>query len=313
MSILNELFSGSSSELRLFVEADHHAESASATEIDRQLPFLRPLCQQLEQVTGWQVGFAEARSSFLRRNDPADPSDTVFGSLQVEDMSSLGAAALRPAPRKETDQLVQTLDRMIRLIQDDRAALTHATTDLAPCVDLPFDRWRLEGMCGIAGGGLATWGIDHRERVHFLSARVGGECPLRAARSLSEIRAAFEVALNLGADANRIQQEIASLAERRGVGPTFQFALLTLDPVVGELTPRWFGKNRGCGMYDVPTDRWTRIEPEFLTNQQWCLVSPVEWEPADRTPDFESPSDDAWLAGIRREWSGHPWLAVTCR
>lgn len=313
MSILNELYGSASNELRLFVQSDNPSEGDSAAEVDRQLPFLEPLCRQFERVTGWQIGFAESRASFLRRNDPTDPSDTVFGHLQVEDLSSSGAAALRPAPRKETDQLVQTLDRMIRVIQDDRNALAHATTELAPCVGLPYERWRLEGTCGIAGGGLVTWAIDPREQVHFLSASVGGDCPLRAARVLAEIRVAFNVAVNLGACTDRIQREIVAIAEDRGVGPTLQVALLSFDPIVGSLSPRWIGKNRGCGMYDSAADHWTRIDDEFLANQQLCLLSPVNWEPADRTPDVRRCGHDELLSIIASEWAGHPWLAIARR
>ena len=313
MPILNEPSGGASNELRLFVQSDNPVEGNSVAEIDRQLPFLQPLCRQFERVTGWQIGFAETGASFLRRNDPADPSDTVFGHLRVEDMSSSGAAALRPSPRKETDQLVQTLDRMIRVIQDDRSALAHATTELAPSVDLPFERWRLEGMCGIAGGGLATWAIDPGEQVYFLSASVGGDCPLRSARVLAEIRAAFDVAMRLGACTERIQREILAIGESRGVGPSLQAALISFDPIIGTVSPHWIGKNRGCGMYDSQADHWTRIEDEFLTSQQLCLLSPVSWEPADRTPNVLRCGHDELLSSIASEWVGHPWLAITRR
>ena len=262
--------SPTSPSLRVYFEAP--AEDESRRRIEQQLPFLSDLRSGLEQATGWCADFLESPKSYRQRQSAQ--STTVFGQFSVIDLSAEIHSGQRIAPRDPTDRLVQTIDQMIGLIQDDRETLERATSELAPAVPFPFERWLGAGTCGYRRGQLVTWGIDPGERVIMLASELTGSDAIELARTSNALDALFRTQVAHGWTRSLLGDLEREISRRNSETELVSASIIEFDPLVGQLTYTGTGIEPPRMLLDLPSGRWLTVETEYLGPDQILVVAP---------------------------------------
>ncbi len=226
-------------------------------EVNRQLPFLEPLCQQFQTVTGWEIGF---------QPDPSHvPGRTVFGELSITDMSAYLPAGKSACHRQHCDQLVRTLDELVEVIQDDREMLDQSTTCLAPVVEIPISWWSLAGSAGYCRGQIASWAITDGEKIRLMGGRINGDSVVAQTVGAVSILATFDALAqtHLSLEQSTGLSRDAIDRTQAGHADLHWLACFELDPVTGEF--QIAGQQALQGMILVDVDAQTALPFEDLS------------------------------------------------
>ncbi len=226
-------------------------------DVNRQLPFLEPLCQQFQTVTGWEISF---------QPDPSHvPGRTVFGELSITDMSTYLPAGKSACHRQHCDQLVRTLDELVEVIQDDREMLDQSTTCLAPVVDIPFDWWSLAGSAGYCRGQIASWAITDGEKIRLMGGRISGDSTVAQTVGAVSILAAFDALAQTHLSLQQSTRLSRDAIDRTQAGHAdlLWLACFEIDPVTGEF--QIAGHQAWQGMILVDVDAQTVLPVEDLS------------------------------------------------
>ncbi len=257
MAIQSNHPANSQTELKVFHD-DLELETEDA--IFEQLPILRDLTSRFEMVTGWQLDFSESHASFQRRTY-RDPEHSIFGKLEIDDLSKRLEVGNTARHRGYCDQLVETLDAMISTIQLDRQRFRELGTHLNPVVQPPFEWWGLSGRAGISRGRIANWSVSSTEKIQLFFADLDGSESLDQALSSAALFAAFETASQTCGDIFEYAKIFPSLVRKTSQSQQHltAFATIELDPITGEYELDGFNASHGYAIIDVNAS--TVIQP----------------------------------------------------
>lgn len=261
-------------ELRVFDDGSYEPNSDLAHQ--EQLPFLSALSDQFELVTGWKLGFNESRSSFNDRK--VDSESSVFGELEIVDLSTELAPGKNARHRKHCDQLVNMLDSLIALIQSDRERFRTLDKNLHPAVPSPFDWWAIEGNCGFSDGAFSGWSVSSDESIRIFAGQNQSEDAFQSALAASMVLSAFETACEASLALDEIAPLIPTVLQRSELcnSSLNWFSTLELDPITGEFELDGFNAADGLTLIDVHAGTAMRVDVEekshvLFAGQILCL------------------------------------------
>lgn len=251
------------SELRVFNDGFHGPETNLAHD---QLPFLAALSDQFELVTGWKLAFHENRLSLNDRK--VDSESSVFGQLEITDLSANLSPGRNARHRAHCDQLVETLDALIELIQSDRERFRTLDKNLSPVVPSPFDWWAIEGSCGFSAGTFSSWSISPDETIRIFAGQSKSEDSFQSALAASMILSAFETACEASLAIDEIAPLIPAVLQRSHLGSSSLtwFSTLELDPITGEYEIDGYDATNGLTLVDVDAGKALAVDAEEKSN-----------------------------------------------
>ena len=250
-------------ELRVFNDGSQADETDAA---HSQLPFLNALSDQFELVTGWKLSFNENRLSLNDRKVDSDSS--VFGQLEITDMSTSLSPGKSARHRGHCDQLVETLDALIELIQSDRERFRTLDKNLSPVVPSPFDWWAIEGSCGFSSGTFSSWSVSTDESIRIFAGQSKSEDSFQSALAASMILSAFETACEASLAIEEIAPLIPTVLQRSHIGNSSLtwFSTVELDPITGEYEIDGYDAAKGLTLVDVDAGKALAVDTEEKSN-----------------------------------------------
>ncbi|MEM9413394.1 MAG: hypothetical protein AAGA30_19960, partial [Planctomycetota bacterium] len=236
--------------LRLFDDGKSQASEEEA--IFQQLPFLDSLTEQFETVTGWKIAFNETSASFRNRESFGE-DETVFGDLQISDLSAKLEAGKSARHRGYCEQLVEILDSMIHIIQADRERFVRVGTQLTPTVDLPFDWMGMEGNSGFSKGQFSGWSITSEEKVRVFIGKLNSPDSIESAFASTIVLSSFEMACQNSLPLHAIAPLLPEILRQSSTvnSNLSWFAILEIDPITGEYEIDGFNAEQGVSLVDV--------------------------------------------------------------
>lgn len=240
-----------SSEVQLKVFKDE-SNVESGTEIFEQLPVLKSMVERFEMVTGWKLDFVESKASFRERQ--FEPEDNfIFGDLEISDMSGTLAPGVSARHRGYCDQLVETLDAMVKMIQLDRQRIRDFGTQLNPVVQPPFEWWGLQGNSGFKAGTISHWSVTTSEQLRLFCAKLNGSDRFEISLASSALLAAFDAICQSSTKLYDVAPALPSLIRRLGYDDMRieSFATVEMDPITGEYKLDGFNAVGSLALVDV--------------------------------------------------------------
>lgn len=251
-------------ELRLFADPSHQSASVSDLVL-QQLPFLPELSSNFELATGWQLEFAESRTSFLQRQE-FGLSGPVQGRLAITDMSSNLEAGKSVRHRGVCEQLASTLDQIIGFVQSQRTAVSDINRRLSPVVSMPFDWWELVGNAGFRDGSMTSWLVTPSEHALMFWAAIDFDSPVDSAICSTAILSTFESLGLIGVDVEEIAPAIIAAISHRFLGCRLDsFLSIDFDPITGDYAVDGFQSDQGLTLVDIHANRAIRLKETDLS------------------------------------------------
>ena len=249
------------SELRIFTGIDNQNDSP---DLSSQLPFIENLFEQFESVTGWTLGFQESR--FSRQNRAKDDQSTFFGELKIEDMSNHIETGRSARHRGFCDQLTQTLDCMVHMIQADRQRFRSIQQHLSPAVEVPFDWWSISGNVGYRKGSFSSWSVSQEQKIRAFAGRVIGDDLQSSVLSSATILALFDTACKSPFSLEQIAPLVSVVKQRSSMfdARLDWFATVELDPITGEYELDGYDATKGVALIDVQAATVLDLKPDEL-------------------------------------------------
>ena len=297
--------------LRVFVGSE--AETVPLN-LNLQLPFIEDLFEQFESVTGWTLSFNETRSSQINRS--IDANSTIFGELEIDDMSSHIEAGRSARHRGYCDQLAQTLDCMVHIIQADRHRFRSLDQHLSTVVDLPFEWWGIGGRSGYRHGMFASWSVSHDEKIRAFAGRVIGNDMQSSVLSSAAILATFETACQMPMSLEQIAPVVSAVKQRSSMfnAKLDWFSTIELDPVTGEFELDGYDATQGTVLIDVDAQSVVELASDELNGVVYSgqvLVIGVTDETKDRLRslvEMEETTSSLLVQKLQNEFADDPML-----
>jgi phage baseplate assembly protein W len=233
--------------------------------ISEQLPYLKNLRQKIESITGWQVGYAESTHSCRARKTKS--KTTVLGALAIEDMSFDRPHGQKTASRSEVESLVQSLDQMLRVIQDDRSAREDFSTTVSRVVHQPLNQWMLRGVCGCQLGDVVSWSIGAQGHVYVLAAEFDGQSDVELSSVSRNLQSVFRAGVAAGLPFGSLQTMLEfNLADTADDVELLGMTVIEFAPDEGHYQVHQVGHHHHAVLLDMEAGSVQPLDPEATGN-----------------------------------------------
>ena len=263
--MINAVSSPSTPLLRVYPQKSRDLDFQSGQLISEQLPYLKNLRQKIESITGWQVDYAESTHSCRARKTKS--KTTVLGALAIEDMSFVRPPGQKTAPRSEVESLVQSLDQMLRVIQDDRSAREDFSTAVSKVVHPPLKQWMLRGVCGCHLGDVVSWAIGRQEGVYVLAAEFDGQSDVELSCVSRNLQSVFRAGVAAGLPFGSLKTMLEfNLADTGDDVELLGMTVIEFDPDEGHFQIHQVGHHHHAVLLDREAGSVQPLDPEATGN-----------------------------------------------